>query len=81
MDPLVDQPGKSRKLPFLHPGEYQIQGGRWFRSTELTRLVKLGIIETPAYHAVSRLRGGQETGYMRADPDNALVNNLAELFA
>jgi hypothetical protein len=60
--------------------EYEIEGGRWFRSTELTRLVKLGIIDTPRYNAVSRLRNGQETGYMRADADSTAANNLAEQF-
>jgi hypothetical protein len=60
--------------------DYQIEGGRWFRSTELTRLVKTGIITTPRYHAVSRIRDGQETGWMRADPDDSQINNLEELF-
>jgi hypothetical protein len=60
--------------------EYQIEGGRWFRSTELVRLVKLGIIEAPGYNAVSRLRNGQEAGYMRANADAQVANNLAEQF-
>jgi hypothetical protein len=53
--------------------QYVLESGRLFRASELARLVEAGKIVTPGFHDVAG-------SYMRANPDNALGNNLAEMF-
>jgi hypothetical protein len=59
--------------------EFRLAGGRQFSSPELSRFVDAEMITTPGYHAVHRV-AGEELRFMRADPDDALANNLLERF-
>jgi hypothetical protein len=62
-------------------GELQLENGRWFAAAELARLVKVGLITTPGYHAVEQtLANGRARRYMRANPDDRLSNNLLKRF-
>jgi hypothetical protein len=59
--------------------EFRLAGGRQFSASELSRFVDGEMITTPGYHAVHRVFG-DELRFMRADPDDALANNLSERF-
>ena len=59
--------------------EFRLAGGRQFSSAELSRFVDNDMVTTPGYHAVHRV-AGDELRFMRADPDDALANNLLERF-
>ena len=62
--------------------ELQLDGGRWFTTSELARIVGLGLITTPGYRAViPHFRDNQPVrGYMQDEPDLSKADNLLTRF-
>ena len=62
--------------------ELQLQSGRRFTTSELARIVDLGLILTPGYHAVApHIRDGVPVrGYMQDNPDGSDDDNLLVRF-
>ncbi len=62
--------------------ELQLNSGRWFTTSEMARIVDLGLITTPGYRAVApHLRQGQPVrGYMQDEPDLSKADNLLTRF-
>ncbi len=62
--------------------ELQLTNERWFTTSELARIVNLGLITVPGYHAVSpHVRGGRPVrGYMQDSPDLSTADNLLSRF-
>jgi hypothetical protein len=63
--------------------ELGLDNGRLFNASELARIVNLGMITTPGYHAVApyvRRDGTAVRGYMRDNPDLAKDDNLLVRF-
>lgn len=62
--------------------ELQIVSGRWFTTSELARIVDLGLVTTPGYRAVGpHIRDGSPVrGYMQDEPDASKDDNLLVRF-
>jgi hypothetical protein len=63
--------------------ELGLDNGRLFEASELARIVGLGMITTPGYHAVApyiRDDGTAVRGYMRDNPDISVDDNLLVRF-
>lgn len=62
--------------------ELQLTNDRWFTTSELARIVHLGLITVPGSRAVSpHVRGGRPVhGYMQDSPDTAEADNLLSRF-
>lgn len=62
--------------------ELQLTNERWFTTSELARIVNLGLITVPGYHAVApHVRGGRPVrGYMQDSPDLSRADNLLSRF-
>ncbi len=56
---------------------HELEGGQKFKTSELARLVKIGKITTPGFHAVTHQNG---RCFMRANPDDEDANNLFDTF-
>ncbi len=56
---------------------HELEGGQKFKTSELSRLVKIGKITTPGFHPVTHQNG---RCFMRANPDDEAANNLFDTF-
>ena len=52
---------------------FTLQSGRKFKTKDLARFMKVGLVEVPGYHEV-------DGEYVRANPDDIEANNLLEQF-